>query len=181
MWKRTLGIWPPYTTAGKILGTAVEKVLETLSLTGSAWHAQASHRRLGSDRAQSLPPSPPDPTKFQGDNAALSPVWSSLCLRPAKPVTTGSRERSLRAAFVGRPMSVESADLPPPLRRSAGELEHAEGSQMPFSNWVSKVLQGNDEWLHGLTPIRNWYILPAFFVSNSFGKNKPFICKTFRY
>ncbi|KAL1257692.1 hypothetical protein QQF64_010936 [Cirrhinus molitorella] len=89
--------------------------------------------------------SPPDPTtKFQGDNAALSLVWSSLCLWPAKPVTTGSREQSLRAAFVGRPMSVESADLPPPLQRSAGEVEHTEGSQMPFSNSVSEVLQGND-------------------------------------
>lgn len=79
-----------------------------------------------------LNPSPPDPTtKFQGDNAALSLVWSSLSLWPAKPVSTGSREQSLRAAFVGRPMSVESADLPP-LQRSAGEVEHTEGSQMPF-------------------------------------------------
>ncbi|KAK9959502.1 hypothetical protein ABG768_009626, partial [Culter alburnus] len=84
----------------------------------------ASHSRAGSDWAQSLPPDPT--TKFQGDNAALSLVWSSLSLWPAKPVSTGSREQSLRAAFVGRPMSVESADLPPPLQRSAGEVEHTE-------------------------------------------------------
>lgn len=133
MWKCSLGMWPPYMTAGKILHGLVWRKFQKL-WAGSAWHAQASHSRAGSDWAQSLPPDPT--TKFQGDNAALSLVWSSLSLWPAKPVSAGSREQSLRAAFVGRPMSVESADLPPPLQRSAGEVEHTEGSQMPF--WNSK-------------------------------------------
>ncbi len=129
--------------------------------TSSAWHARASHSRAGSDWAQSLPPDPT--TKFQGDNATLSLVWSSLCLWPAKPVTTGSREQSFRASFVGRPMSVESADLPP-LQRLAGEVEHTEDSQMPFSNFVSEVLQGNIECLGGTTPGHNWYLCPVFCV-----------------
>lgn len=164
MWKCSLGMWPPYKTAGKILGLSGESSRKSEPVVRDMPRPPTAE--LGQT---GLNPSPPDPTtKFQGDNAALSLVWSSLSLWPAKPATTGSREQCLSAAFVGRPMSVESADLPPPLQRSA-EVEHTEGSQMPFWNSVSEVLQGNTEWLRGSTPVNNWWLRPVFLCfSNSF-------------
>ncbi len=114
--------------------------------TSSAWHARASHSRAGSDWAQSLPPDPT--TKFQGDNATLSLVWSSLCLWPAKPVTTGSREQSFRASFVGRPMSVESgrsASSSPEISRRSGT--HEDSHRCHFQTSFQRCFKGTSNAL----------------------------------